>query len=403
MAETIIHQNPSDKWYTDLTDQIEANKYIINEYFDLEFTRQMVDKVVYKLGEEYFRFRFIGFDEFPKRNNPDRPLIFASNHSGMAFPWDGIILAAGIYKLFGYGPDSVRPLASPMLSESILMNPYLYNHLWKIVGSVDASFLNFETMLHQNDHNLLVYPEGVPGIAKGFNKRYQLQRFSSSFITMSIKYKTDVVPILTVNGEYINPYAYKSETLNKLINLLGVPFLPLGFITPFILLQPWIFYMGFPAKLTYVLGRKISPWKMTDKPIEKLTKHELNEIKERMRVDMQGQLDEAVARFGQQPYHWRDFFSTIFSKKNIKKLPYTIPLGWPLVFAEFQRVWNKYKEKDMPLRLGFLSTIRILLSKPFYFCFYIPILGWIPILIVGLRKVKSSQAGRIKRFKRRAD
>ncbi len=396
MAETIIHRNPSEQWYTDLSDQIETNKYIIDEYFDLQFTRQMVEKVVSKIESRYFRARFIGFDQFPKRNNPSRPLIFSSNHSGMAFPWDGVILAAGIYQLFDYGPDSVRPLTSPMLSESVLMNPYLYANLWKIVGSVDASFLNFETMLHQNDHNLLIYPEGVPGIGKGFNKRYQLQRFSSSFITMSIKYQTDIVPILTVNGEYINPFAYKSDLLNKLINKLGIPFLPLGFITPFILLQPWVFYMGFPAQLTYVLGRKISPWQMTDKPIEELTRKEMIEIKERVRTDMQAQLDEAVAKFGQQPYKWRNFFSVILSKKNIGKLPYSIPFGWPLVFAEFQRLWKKRQGKDMPLRLGFLSSIRILLSKPFYFWFYVPIFGWIPILLVGLKKVRNAPSGRNK-------
>jgi hypothetical protein len=85
-----------------------------------------------------------------------------------------------------------------------------------------------------------------------------------------------------------------------------------------------------------VLGRKISPWQMTDKPIEQLTSKEMMEIKERVRTDMQAQLDESVAKFGQQPYKWRNFFSVIFSKKNIGKLPYTIPFGWPLVFAEFQ-------------------------------------------------------------------
>ena len=106
---------------------------------------------------------------------------------------------------------------------------------------------DFETMMLQNEHNLLIYPEGVPGIGKGFNKRYQLQRFSSSFITMSIKYRTDIVPILTVNGEFINPYAYRSQVLNNLVNKIGVPFLPVGLVSLLIPFQPWIFYMGFPA------------------------------------------------------------------------------------------------------------------------------------------------------------
>ena len=242
---------PTNKqnWYTDLSEEAANNKHIIHEHFDLRFTKQFIRKVVKYLSDYYFRSTFIGFENLPRRNNPEVPLIFTSNHSGMAFPWDGIMLTSGLFEMLDYGPDSMRPLTSPMLSESILMNPYLYENLWKIVGSVDATFLNFETMMLQNEHNLLIYPEGVPGIAKGFNRRYKLQRFSSSFITMSIKYKTDIVPILTVNGEYINAYAYRSGWLNKLVNKIGIPFFPVGLISLFIPLQPWIFYMGFPAKL----------------------------------------------------------------------------------------------------------------------------------------------------------
>lgn len=373
-----------NSWYTDLADQVAANKYIIHEYFDLDYTKKLIKQVIKFLEDYYFRPSFIGFENLPKRNNPEAPLIFASNHSGMAFPWDGIILAAGIYEMFDYGSDSIRPLASPMLSESVLMNPYLYNNLWKIVGSVDASFLNFETMMHQNDHNLLIYPEGVPGIAKGFNKRYQLQRFSSSFITMSIKYKTDIVPILTVNGEYINPVAYRSGILNKLVNMIGVPFLPVGLMTLFIPFQPWIFYMGFPAKLTYVLGKSIKAYEMTDKPIDELSYEELMDIKQRVQKEMQTQLTEAAEKYGKRPYRLREFFSITF--KNLSKLPYSMPFGWPLLFEHFNLHWRKNKKEDKPLDLGFLSSLRLILQSPRLIFFYLPILGWIPLLIKGLRK-----------------
>lgn len=320
----------------------------------------------------------------PVRNKPEVPSIFASNHSGMAFPWDAIILASKVYEMFDYGPDSMRPLASPMLSESFLMNPYQYEDLWKIVGSVDASFLNFETMMLQDEHNLLIYPEGVPGIAKGFNKRYQLQRFSSSFITMSIKYKTDIVPILTVNGEYINPYAYHSTWLNKLVNKLGVPFFPVGFISLFIPLQPWVFYMGFPAKLTYVLGETIKPYEMTDKPIDEISLDEMVEIKEKVRANMQQQLIKAAQKYGKSPYKLGEFFSV--NLKNLGKLPYSMPFGWPLLFESFRLSQKKNKKGENSLKLGFLSSLRIILQSPKQLFYYLPIIGWIPLLIKGLRK-----------------
>jgi 1-acyl-sn-glycerol-3-phosphate acyltransferase len=385
-------QNP---WYNDLSIEARDNMGIIHEYFDLEFTKGIIKKVINHLSEYYFRPRFIGFENMPSRNNPDVPLIFASNHSGMAFPWDGIILAAGVYEMFNYGPDSFRPLASPMLSESILMNPYLHENLWKIVGSVDASFLNFETMMLQNEHNLLIYPEGVPGIGKGFNKRYQFQRFSSSFITMSIKYKTDIVPVLTINGEYINPFAYRSGWANRIVNKIGVPFFPVGFVSLFLPLQPWIFYMGFPAKLTYVLGKAIKPYEMTDKSLNELSYEELVSIKEAVRADMQAQLSDAVKKYGKNPYHIREFVGK--TVRNIGRFPYTMPIGWPLLFAYFNILWKKNKIDEKPLKLGFLSTLKIIFLSPKQLLFYLPVIGWIPLLIRGIRKRpkhQPSQKGR---------
>lgn len=386
MNKVVDTLTKKEDWYTDLSKQAANNKHIIHEYYDLEFTRHFIRKVIVYLSDYYFRPIFIGFENLPQRNNPGVPLIFASNHSGMAFPWDGIMLTSGLYEMFDYGTDSMRPLTSPMLSESGLMNPYLYDDLWKIVGSVDASFLNFETMMLQNEHNLLIYPEGVPGISKGFNKRYQLQLFSSSFITMSIKYKTDVVPIMTINGEYINSYAYRAGWINKLVNKIGVPFFPVGIMSLFLLFQPWIFYMGFPAKLTYVLGKAIKPYEMTTKPIEELSYEELMEIKEKVRSNMQQQLNDAEEKFGSKPYRFREFFTINF--KNLSKLPYSMPFGWPLIFAQFNLLWKKNKIDDQPLKLGTLSSLRIFLQSPKQLFFYLPIIGWIPLLIKGLKKTK---------------
>ena len=384
MKETIQKSN----WYTDLSEKAANNKGIIHEYFDLAFTKSVIRNVINYLSKYYFRAIYIGFEKMPKRNNPDVPLIFASNHSGMAFPWDGIILAAGLYEKFDYGPESMRPLASPMLSESVLMNPYLHENLWKIVGSVDASFLNFETMMLQNEHNLLIYPEGVPGIGKGFNKRYQFQRFSSSFITMSIKYKTDIVPILTVNAEYINPYAYRAKWLNDLVNKIGVPFFPVALISLLIPFQPWIFYMAFPAKLIYVLGKPIRVYEMANKPINELSLEELVSIKDEVQQNMQHQLDGAVKKYGKKPFDLKTFFATTF--QNLDKLPYSMPFGWPLLFEQFNKAWKKNNNVDPKLNKGWFSSLRILIQSPNLLFFYLPILGWIPILIRGLRKKKKT-------------
>ena len=69
---------------TELPRLVEENKQIHTEYLDLEFTRSLIENVISLVDETYFRSRFVGFRELPERNNPERPLIYAGNHSGMA-------------------------------------------------------------------------------------------------------------------------------------------------------------------------------------------------------------------------------------------------------------------------------------------------------------------------------
>ena len=372
-----------------LPEDIKNNMYVLDHLFDMEYGKALSRDVLSLIDKVYFRSEMIGFDEqeYPQRNNPDRPLIFASNHSGMAFPWDAMVFVNRIHELTNYNSDAIRALTAPMLSASVLMNPYQIKYFWKKVGgAVDATTLNFETMMHQNDFNVMIYPEGVPGIGKGFNKKYQLQRVSTSMIRMSVKYKTDIIPFAVINGEYINPYTYSSTFMNKVVNMLGIPFLPLGLITPFIILFPWIFYMGFPAKLTFVLGKRIKPYEMTDKAFEEMHYDDFKVIGDKIHEQMQAELSEAEQKYGKKPYKWTEHLKLLF--KNFKYFPYTVPIGWPLLFAEFERVRLKKRDFTSKLRLGWGSAFRIILQNPMVLAYYIPILGWIPLGIKGFRKVK---------------
>ena len=369
-----------------LQEAIEQNKSIHSEFFDLSFAKSINKHVLEPLASTYFRSVFIGFEELPERSNPSTPLIFASNHSGMAFPWDGIIYVSGMAKLGNFGKNIVRPLTSPMLSMSTLMNPYLIRDLWKRVGSIDATTLNFETMMQFDDYNVLIYPEGVPGIAKGFSRRYQLQRMSTSSLRMALKYRTDIIPVACVNGEYINPYHYSQSWVDRLFQLIGIPFLPLGPITLLLLLQPWIFYMGFPAKLTFVRGRRIKPYEMLDKPFEDISREELEGLRDQIGEIMQGELNKAVEQYGRKPYRWGEFFRSMWRQR--KHFPFYLPFGWPLLFAEFERQWKTRKPHEIKLELNIFSCFRIILQNPFVLTYYIPVLGWIPFLIKGYRNAQ---------------
>ena len=75
-----------------------------------------------------------------------------------------------------------------------------------------------------------------------------------------------------------------------------MPFLPIGLSLLLVPLQPWAFYMAFPANLTYVRGSRIKPYEMVDKPIEALTKDDLDEVAQKVKDLHKQTVEYAVGR-----------------------------------------------------------------------------------------------------------
>jgi 1-acyl-sn-glycerol-3-phosphate acyltransferase len=376
-----------DMTEAELQAAVEQNKFIYDRWFDPDYAYSVQKNLGEELDRNYFRMRWVGFDEMPQRNTPDHPLIYFGNHSGMSFPWDAVMLSSGMLKRVGYNfSDCWRVLVAPQLNRIRLMNAFLIKDFWRRCGGVDATTLNFETMMQYRDANLLIYPEGVGGIGKGFNRRYQLQRFATSFVRMSLKYKTDIIPISTVNGEYINPYSYSFNWVNRIANKLGMPFLPVTWLLLFLPVFPWLFYFAFPARLTFVRGTRMSPWQWIDKPFEQITREEIEAITERVRAQFQADLNAAVEEYGKEPYEgWRLLQLNL---RNWNKLAFFHSPGWPLLFAEHERLYRKNKGKVFKLRTGPFSLLTALLRNPATWAFFIPILGWIPILYRGYQPIK---------------
>lgn len=362
---------------------VELNKQIIHADFDPKYTEYLNEEILTLLNL-YFRPQFIGFEELPGRVSEDVPLIYACNHSGMAFPWDAIIFGAGLFKQHNYDLKNLfRALAAPMLSASNLMNPFLLTDLWKRVGAVDATGLNFETMMNQSETNILIYPEGVPGIGKGFNRRYQLQAFSTSMIRMAIKYKTDIIGVSCINGEYINPYSYSMDGPNRFVRKLGIPFFPIAVHTIALLIQPWTFYYAWPAKLTYVKGNRYRPYEMVNKPWEEVTVEDIKEIRDLIHADMQAEIDKNVMVYGEKPFDWKEFRANL--RKHWRSLPYWTPIGWPALFTEYDRLYQKGGEQPKNISKGWFQFWRIIARNPIVLAYFIPVFGWIPLLYRGMR------------------
>ncbi len=386
--------------------EVAANQDVLTRHFRVSYPRLLSYYVVGPIARLYFRVRLVGFgpEHFPARNNPDRPLILAGNHSGMAFPWDAMVFSSALCERYDFNLAHIaRPLTSPLLSKTRLMSPFLLPNFWRRAGGIDATRLNFQTVMRYTESNVLVYPEGIYGIGKGFNHRYELQRLSTSALWLSLQHRTAIVPLACINGEYINPTSYSYEPLNRLVRRIGIPFLPLGPLTLLILVQPWVFYFGMPAQLTYVRGTPIRPWEMTDKPYEALTQADIYALRDRIQAQVQDDLKRAAAQLGQRPYNWRSFWR--IARQHRHQLWAYLPFAWPFVFAEFDRRYQRLRaqhgealeqmdavaayadlvrEEEGPRPLPWWkATWRAVRRHPHMLWLYVPVLGLVPMAIKG--------------------
>lgn len=204
---------------------------------------------------------------------------------------------------------------------------------------------------------------------------------------MSIKHETDIAT-LAVNAEYVNPYSLSFDRINRLTKKIGIPFLPISPITILVLLQPWTFYLSFPAKMTYVMGRRHKPYELTNgKSYAELSDDEIKAVRDKLHTLMQEDLNQAVKSWQTPLQHGRVL------PRRVEK-PSLLPLLLPLhVALPLYRVRTPSKTtvKDgsgIDIRIGWFTWLLWLVRNPIIIAYYIPILGWIPLAIKGYRKNK---------------
>jgi 1-acyl-sn-glycerol-3-phosphate acyltransferase len=359
--------------------EIEENRENYSGGFSKDYLENFCEYILNPIRKVWYRAEFVGFEKLPGRNNPDAPLIYADNHSGMAFPWDAIVFISEIASRKYSEPDGIRALISPMLTRYPYMCPFMIDGLWWKAGCINANLLNFETGMKLNKSNLLIFPEGIDGIGKGFDKRYELQNFKTSFVRMSIRYKSDVIPFYTVNGEFNNPLAYNVKPLTKFVRKFGMPFFPLGPVIFLALFQPWIFYVSLPSKLTFVMGKPIKVYEMVEnKPYEDFTQRELKLTAEEIRRKMQKELSFYKDRYGGKFYDVPGLLKSMW--KNRRLFFRYFPAFWPLTMTYFDVNYDG-KIGVESLKFSIKKCIKTILKRPVVLAMYLPVLGWIIIAV----------------------
>ena len=345
---------------------------------DYEYLNGLARNVIMPILENYFRAELIGAEKIPDKG----PYILATNHSGNAFPHDAIVLDGLVWISKGLRKDmKLRSVYSPKLSATWWMRPFGINDWWRRCGGIDMKFRNYDYLM-QRGGRVIYYPEGIPGIGKGFNRRYQLQHFYSSFVVMATKHRAPIYPVYSINSEWVNPTSITLKWLDNLSDrFLNIPFLPMP-AAIIALVFPFFFYLAFPANMKFVVGDPIDVRsRLTelgtdpDHPDKDVIQHLADNIRE----EMQEELECNLKRYGQKPYDYPSLRAS-FRKLGWRMFRYT-PIGWPFLFIKQDRDLHRNPASNRFVR--WMRDLDI-------WAYFIP-LGW--IIIAACRRLRKPPYG----------
>lgn len=232
------------------------------------------------LYERWWRVQADGLVHVPSHG---RALI-VSNHAGSLFPFDASMITGAIMK--------EHPL--PRWPKFMVLNwafvlPFI-SAFMRRVGGLPASPYNAQRALEQ-DHLVMVFPEGVKGTGKPFSERYRLQRFGrGGFVEVALRARAPIVPVAVVGSEEIYPMLANSRTL---ASLTKAPFAP---ITPTF---PWLGPLGLiplPSKWRIEF---CPPIDLSDYPPEAAEDRRLVfDVSEQVRETIQAKIYESLVKRG---------------------------------------------------------------------------------------------------------
>ena len=190
------------------------------------------------LYDRWWRVTATGAEHLPASGRA----MIAANHAGVV-PWDGAMISTAVRR------HNDRDTRALVLNWAFQL-PWAGTAIRR-GGGVPASPANARRLLDE-DHLVLVFPEGAKGIGKPYSERYRLERFGrGGFVATALRAGAPIVPCAVVGSEEIHPKLAEAPGVAK---LLGMPYLP---ITPtFPLLGP-LGAIPLPSKWRLEFGQPI--------------------------------------------------------------------------------------------------------------------------------------------------
>ena len=162
------------------------------------------------LYRHYFRCEVTGLEHVPQGR-----VLFISNHSGQ-IPLDAAMIGTALF-LEAEPPRLVRSMIEKWTQTLPFVSTF-FSRVGQVVGVPENA-----RRLLELEEALLVFPEGAAGIAKTYDRAYQLTDFGLGFMRLALETQTPIVPISVVGAEeqYVSV-----GNLTGLAKILGVPALP---------------------------------------------------------------------------------------------------------------------------------------------------------------------------------
>jgi 1-acyl-sn-glycerol-3-phosphate acyltransferase len=159
--------------------------------------------------ERYFRVASRGAEQVPATG----PAIVVANHSGM-LPVDAAMLWLDLVRRTGRIPRMIADRFVPGL-------PFA-GTLFARTGVVAGTRTNVRRLLELGEL-LVIFPEGVTGVAKPWRERYRLQDWRVGHAELAIRHRAPVVPAAIVGAEESWPVIARL----KGIHAFGAPYFPI--------------------------------------------------------------------------------------------------------------------------------------------------------------------------------
>jgi 1-acyl-sn-glycerol-3-phosphate acyltransferase len=179
----------------------------------------------------WFRARAYGVEHVPAEG----PALLVANHSG-TLPFDAMMLWTDVIL-------RRRRLPRPVADYFVATLPFV-GTLFARGGTVGGTVGNLRVLLESGEL-VMIFPEGVPGIAKPFRERYQLREFHVGHAELAIRHRAPVVPVGIVGAEEQMPQLARLPVPG---NPFGIPFLPVP-LTPVPLPVRYHLHYGEPLRL----------------------------------------------------------------------------------------------------------------------------------------------------------